>query len=432
MLSWFSSLTDASKLLYTADALPKSPSLPKQLLDDRAYATLLVPLKACDISKWERAMNIVVLRETQAGEARVALMPESIKKLIAAKATVLVESGAGLAAARSDNDFREAGAEISNDRDALLASADVLPVVNRPRADDFEKLKSGAVVIGFLRPLDEPAALKPALASVTTTFAVELIPRITRAQSMDALSSMATVAGYKAVIIGAESIPRMFPLLMTAAGTVPPARVLVLGAGVAGLQAIATARRLGAVVEGYDVRAAAGEQVKSLGATFLEVDLGGIKTEDAGGYAVELSDEAMNRGRALIAEHAKSADIVITTAQVPGRRAPLLITEEAVNGMKRGSMVIDLAGATGGNCALTKADETVERNGVTIIAPTNLAATVPVHASQLYARNITAFLIPMIKDGQLQIDMNDDVVGPSCVTHKGEVVNKRVSDLLAK
>jgi len=376
-------------------------------------------------------MNIVVLRETQAGEARVALMPELVKKLIALKATVQVESGAGLGAARTDEEYREAGAEVSADRTALLASADVLPVVNRPSADDFGLLRPAAVVIGFLRPLDEPAALKPALSNSLTTFSVELIPRITRAQSMDALSSMATVAGYKAVIIGAERIPRMFPLLMTAAGTVPPARVLVLGAGVAGLQAIATARRLGAVVEGYDVRAAAGEQVKSLGATFLEVDLGGIKTEDAGGYAVELSDEAMDRGRALIAEHAKTADIIITTAQVPGRRAPLLITEEAVNGMKRGAMVIDLAGATGGNCALTKADETVERNGVTIIAPTNLAATVPVHASQLYSRNITAFLTPMIKDGQLTIDMNDDVVGPSCVTHQGKVVNKRVAALLS-
>ena len=374
-------------------------------------------------------MNIVVLRETQAGEARIALMPESIKKLVALKATVQIESGAGLGAARSDDDFREAGAEVSTDRDVLLESADVLAAVNRPKEEDFNRLKKGAVVIGFLRPLDEPKALQPALTRGLTTFAVELIPRITRAQSMDALSSMATVAGYKAVIIGAEKIPRMFPLLMTAAGTVPPARVLVLGAGVAGLQAIATARRLGAVVEGYDVRAAAGEQVKSLGATFLEVDLGGIKTEDAGGYAVELSDEAMNRGRALIAEHARQADIIITTAQVPGRRAPLLITEQAVDGMKRGSMVIDLAGATGGNCALTKADETVERNGVTIIAPTNLAATVPVHASQLYSRNVTAFLTPIIKDGQLQIDMNDDVVGPSCVTHDGQVVNKRVASL---
>ena len=375
-------------------------------------------------------MNIVVLRETQDGEARVALMPESVKKLVGLGASVHIESHAGLSAARTDDEYREAGAEVSTDREALLADADVLAVVNRPTANDFARLKKGAVVIGFLRPLDEPAALLPAVDRSVTTFSVELIPRITRAQAMDALSSMATVAGYKAVLIGAAHIPRMFPLLMTAAGTVPPARVLVLGAGVAGLQAIATARRLGAVVEGYDVRAAAGEQVKSLGATFLEVDLGGIKTEDAGGYAVELTEEAMNRGRLLIAEHAKTADVIITTAQVPGRRAPLLITKEAVDGMKRGSIVIDLAGSTGGNCALSQADVTVERDGVTIVAPTNLPATVPVHASQLYSRNITSFLSLLIKDGQLQIDMKDDVVGPSCVTHNGEVVNQRVAAAL--
>ena len=375
-------------------------------------------------------MKIVVLRETQEGEARVALMPESVKKLIALGTVVQIESRAGLNAARTDDDYREAGAEISSDREALLSDADVVAAVNRPSADDLARLKKGAVVIGFLRPLDEPGALLPAVDRAITTFSVELIPRITRAQAMDALSSMATVAGYKAVLIGAAHIPRMFPLLMTAAGTVPPARVLVLGAGVAGLQAIATARRLGAVVEGYDVRAAAGEQVKSLGATFLEVDLGGIKTEDAGGYAVELSDEAMNRGRALIAEHAKTADVIVTTAQVPGRRAPLLITKEAVDGMKRGSIVIDLAGATGGNCALSQADVIVERDGVTIMAPTNLPATVPVHASQLYSRNVTSFLTLLIKDGQLQIDMKDDVVGPSCVTHNGEVVNQRVAAAL--
>lgn len=376
-------------------------------------------------------MNVVVLRETQPGEARTALMPESVKKLIELKCTVLVEHDAGLAAARTDDDYRGAGAEVSANRDDLLAAADVLAVVNRPSAEDFGRLKTNAVVIGFLRPLDEPAAILPAVDRGITTFSVELIPRITRAQAMDALSSMATVAGYKAVLIGATHIPRMFPLLMTAAGTVPPARVLVLGAGVAGLQAIATARRLGAVVEGYDVRAAAGEQVKSLGATFLEVDLGGLKTEDAGGYAVELSEEAMNRGRALIAEHAKTADVIVTTAQVPGRRAPLLITEEAVNGMKRGSIIIDLAGSTGGNCALSQADMVVEREGVTILAPTNLPATVPVHASQLYSRNVTSFLSLLIKNGELQIDLNDDVVGPSCVTHQGQVVNQRVAASLS-
>lgn len=372
-------------------------------------------------------MNIAVLNETADGEARVALMPESVQKLVAAKASVSVESGAGLGAARTDEDFTNAGASIGTDRNVLLAEADVLVVVSRPTEEDLKRMKRGAVVLGFLRPLDEPAKLVPALENGLTTFSMELVPRITRAQAMDALSSMATVAGYKAVLLGADRIPRMFPLLMTAAGTVPPARVLVLGAGVAGLQAIATARRLGAVVEAYDVRAAAGEQVRSLGAKFLEVDLGGLQTEDKGGYAVELSEEALKRGRDLIAEQAKSADVIITTAQVPGRRAPVLMDEEAVNAMKRGSVVIDLAGATGGNVTASKPDEIVERNGVTILAPTNLPATVPVHASQLYSRNVTAFLNLLIKDGELHLDMNDDVVGPSCVTHDGQWVNQRVA-----
>ena len=375
-------------------------------------------------------MNIAVLRETGSGEARVALMPDSVQKLVAQKVSVSIESGAGLGAARTDDDYREAGATVVDDRHALLAQADILVTVNRPPHEDFNRLHMGAVVLGFLRPLDEPAELTPALEDGLTTFAMELVPRITRAQSMDALSSMATVAGYKAVLMGADRIPRMFPLLMTAAGTVPPARVLVLGAGVAGLQAIATARRLGAVVEAYDVRAAAGEQVRSLGAKFLEVDLGGLQTEDKGGYAVELSEEALARGRALIAEQAKTADVIITTAQVPGRRAPVLMDEPAVDGMKRGSIVIDLAGLTGGNVTLSKPDETVERNGVVIMAPTNLPATVPVHASQLYSRNVSAFLNLLIKDGQLHIDMDDNIVGPSCVTHEGKWVNERVAAAL--
>ena len=375
-------------------------------------------------------MNIAVLNESGSNEARVALMPDSVKKLIAAKASVAIESGAGLGAARTDDDYRETGATIVADRNALLASADVLVGVTRPNADVFKALKQGAVVLSFLRPLDEPDKLVPALENSLTTFSMELVPRITRAQAMDALSSMATVAGYKAVLIGADHIPRMFPLLMTAAGTVPPARVMVLGAGVAGLQAIATARRLGAVVEAYDVRAAAGEQVRSLGATFLEVDLGGIQTEDKGGYAVELTPEALKRGRDLVAEHARTADVIITTAQVPGRRAPVLMEEPAVAAMKRGSIVIDLAGSTGGNVAGSKPDEIVERDGVTIMAPTNLPATVPVHASQLYSRNVTAFLNLLIKDGELHLDMNDDVVGPSCVTHEGKWVNQRVAAVM--
>lgn len=371
-------------------------------------------------------MNIAVLRETEPGEARVALVPESVRKLAALKATVGVESGAGLAAGALDEDYRAAGADVTQDRAALLASADVLVAVNRPSAEDFRAMKAGAVLIGFLRPLDEPAALEPLTAQQVTAFAMELIPRTTRAQAMDALSSMATVVGYKAVLMAAERLPRMFPMLMTAAGTVAPARVLVLGAGVAGLQAIATARRLGAVVEGYDVRAAAGEQVRSLGATFLEVDLGGIQTEDAGGYARELTEEAMARGRELIAKHARSADVVITSAQVPGRPAPLLVTEEAVDGMKRGSIIVDLSGASGGNCALSRPGRSYDREGVLIMTPLNLAATVPVHASQLYSRNVTAFLNLLIKDGELNLDMKDDVVGPSCVTHQGAFVNPRV------
>jgi H+-translocating NAD(P) transhydrogenase subunit alpha len=375
-------------------------------------------------------MNVVVLRESQPGESRVALVPESVRKVVALKAAVKVETGAGLSAAFTDEDYRGAGAEVIQSREALLKEADLLVAVNRPSDHDIHSLRKGAVVLGFLRPLDEPAALTHAAAQHLTTFAVELIPRITRAQAMDALSSMATVVGYKAVLLGASHIPRMFPLLMTAAGTVPPARVLVLGAGVAGLQAIATGRRLGAVVEAYDVRAAAGEQVRSLGAIFLEVDLGGLKTEDAGGYAVELSEEAMERGRTLIAEHAKTADVVITTAQVPGRPAPLLLTEAAVDGMKRGAIVIDLAGSTGGNCAVSEPDKVVERGGVTIMAPLNLAATVPVHASQLFSRNVTSFLSLIIKDGELNIDMNDDVVGPSCVTHQGKIINSRVAALV--
>src|SRR2546425_378721 len=372
-------------------------------------------------------MNIAVLNESSPGEARVALMPDSVQKLVAAKASVSIESGAGLGAARTDDDYRSVGANVVADRNALLSNADMLVVVNRPSEEDLRSMKKGAVVLGFLRPLDEPAKLTPALENGLTTFSMELVPRITRAQAMDALSSMATVAGYKAVLLGADRIPRMFPLLMTAAGTVPPARVLVLGAGVAGLQAIATARRLGAVVEAYDVRAAAGEQVRSLGATFLEVDLGGLQTEDKSGYAVELSEEALKRGRDLIAERARTADVIITTAQVPGRRAPVLMDEAAVNGMRRGAVVIDLAGLTGGNVTLSKPDEIVERDGVIIMAPTNLPATVPVHASQLYSRNVTAFLKLLIKDGELHLDLNDDVVGPSCVTHEGKWMNERLA-----
>jgi NAD(P) transhydrogenase subunit alpha len=358
-------------------------------------------------------------------------MPESVRALITPGVTVHIESGIGTASGANDEDYIAAGAQLESNKTELLNSVDVLLCVNRPSDDDIARLKAGAVVIGFMKPLDEPGGVVQLIEKGLTAFAMELVPRSTRAQSMDALSSMATIVGYKAVLLAAEHLPRMFPLLMTAAGTIAPARILVLGAGVAGLQAIATARRLGAVVEGYDVRAAAGEHVRSLGAKFLQVDLGGIQTEDAGGYAVELSDEALKRGRELIAKHARSADVVITSAQVPGKRAPVLVTDEAVAGMKRGSVIIDLAGSTGGNCTSSKPGETVERNGVVIMSPMNLAASVPVHASQLYSRNVAAFLKLLIDEkGDLKIDLSDDVVGPTCVVHRGQVVNERIAAAL--
>lgn len=375
-------------------------------------------------------MQITILKEAEAGESRVALTPEAVKKLTAMKAHVAVESGAGNDAGASDADYEAAGATIATDRARLLTATDVLAAINRPPDGDIAQLQRGAVVIAFLRPLDEPLQLRPMIERGVTAFAMELIPRTTRAQAMDALSSMATIVGYKAVLLAAERVPRMFPMLTTAAGTVPPAKVLVLGAGVAGLQAIATARRLGAVVEGFDVRAAAGEAVRSLGAKFLEVDMGGAQTEDAGGYAREVTEELMERSRELIARQARQADCIITSAAVPGRRAPLLITEAAVSGMKRGSVIVDLSGATGGNCAVSRPGQTIDVNGVTIMTPLNLAATVPVHASQLYARNLATFLSEMIKDGELNLDFSNDIVGPSCAVHDGEARHPRIQAAL--
>lgn len=375
-------------------------------------------------------MLLGILKESAAGETRVALLPENLKSLRAQGINITVESAAGVAAAASDAAYAQAGATVSADRGAILATADILPVVNALPAADQARLKPGAVVVGFLRPLDAPGELATAIARSATLFSMELVPRITRAQAMDALSSMATVAGYKAIVNAAGLLPRMFPLLMTAAGTVPPARVFVIGAGVAGLQAIATARRLGGVVEAYDVRAAAGEQVRSLGAKFLDVDLGGINTEGGGGYAAELTEEALDRGRDLITKTAAHSDVIVTTAQVPGRPAPKLIRRAAVEAMRPGSVLVDLAAPAGGNCELTKPGLTQVVGGVTLMAPLNLPAEVPVDASQLYARNILNFLGLIVKKGEPQIDLADEVLAGACVAHQGSPVNPRVAKLL--
>jgi NAD(P) transhydrogenase subunit alpha len=373
---------------------------------------------------------IGILKETAPGETRVALLPESLKSLLAQGIEVSVEASAGVAAGASDEAYAQAGATVTADRAAILTSADLLPLVNAPCATDQALLKTGAVIIGFLKPLDAPHALDAAIARPVTMFSMELVPRISRAQSMDALSSMATVAGYKAVIAAADRLPRLFPMLMTAAGTIPPARVFVIGAGVAGLQAIATARRLGAVVEAYDVRAAAGEQVRSLGAKFLDVDLGGISAEGGGGYAAELSEEALDRGRDLITRTAAHSDVIVTTAQVPGRPAPRLIRRAAVEAMRRGSVLVDLAAPAGGNCELTQPGVEQTIGGVTLLAPLNLPAEVPVHASQLYARNILNFLALILKKGELVVDLSDEVLAGACVAHQGKAVNPRVAKLL--
>jgi H+-translocating NAD(P) transhydrogenase subunit alpha len=374
-------------------------------------------------------MRVAILRDSLPGETRVALLPDAVKALSSQGIEFAVEAGVGIHLGATDADYQAVGATVS-DRESLLRDADVFPTINNLSAEDQSKIKRGAVVAGVLRALDEPSAFLTAVERGATLFAMELVPRITRAQAMDVLSSMATVAGYKAVILAADNLPRMFPLLMTAAGTVPPAKVFVLGAGVAGLQAIATARRLGAVVEAYDVRAAAGEQVRSLGAKFLEIDLGGIETEDKGGYAKELSEEALNRGRDLIAKTAKTADVIITTAQVPGRRAPLLVRRDAVENMKAGSIIVDLAAMGGGNCELTQPGKTIRHGEVTIFAPLNVPATIPVHASQLYSRNMTQFLKLLLAKGQLNLDMNDEIIKGACVAHNGEVVNQRVAGAL--
>jgi NAD(P) transhydrogenase subunit alpha len=372
-------------------------------------------------------MQIGVPKETAEGERRVALVPEVVGKLVAKDQEVLVERGAGGGALIPDELYEQAGAKLVEDAWA----ADVVVKVAPPSDGEAGKLKSETVLISFLQPLTNGAGIKAIAGTGATSFALESVPRISRAQSMDALSSQANIGGYKAVLIASTEIGRFFPMLMTAAGTIRPATVLVLGAGVAGLQAIATARRLGAVVQGFDVRAAVKEQVESLGATFLEFDLGG-DLEGEGGYARELTEEQQAKQQELMAEAIGKCDVVITTAAVPGRRAPILVTEKAVQLMKPGSVIVDLAAETGGNCELTKPGETVLEHDVKIVGPLNLPSTMAEHASQLYARNIDALLGLMISDeGQLHLDFEDEIIKGACITRGGEIVNEAAAKAAA-
>jgi H+-translocating NAD(P) transhydrogenase subunit alpha len=376
-------------------------------------------------------MKVAVPRERAPGERRVALTPDAVTALVKSGTEVLVEAGAGEGAFHADAAFEQAGARIATGPGAVYAKADVVLKVQKPASDEVEQMHEGSVLISFLQALTSPDLVRILAARRITSFGMEGIPRISRAQKMDALSSQANIAGYKAVLIAAESLPKFFPMLMTAAGTVFAARVLVIGAGVAGLQAIATARRLGAQVWGYDVRPVVKEQVESLGAKFLQFDLGVSDAEDAGGYAKALSADAARRQQEMLGEKTKDFDVVITTALVPGRPAPRLVTADTVAGMRPGSVIVDLAAEAGGNCALTEPDQVVVRHGVTIHGPTNLPATTPVHASQLYARNVTELLRELVKDGALAIDLGDEVVRGACITHAGEVVNDAVKATLA-
>ena len=377
-----------------------------------------------------------VLTETLPGERRVALIPAVLPALAKAGISVLVQSGAGASAGYPDQAFADKGAEVVASAADVVTRAELLLRVRisppgTPSGDaDLGFTRSGQTVIAFLDPLGEPHLASALAARGVTALSMELMPRITRAQSMDALSSMATVAGYKAVLLAASHLPRMFPMLTTAAGTIKPARVFIVGAGVAGLQAISTARRLGAPVEAYDVRPAAKEQVQSVGAKFVELPLDSGDAEDKGGYAKAQDESFYRRQREMMAKVVAGSDVVITTAAIPGKRSPVLVTEEMVKGMAPGSVIVDLAAERGGNCELTKADEVVVAHGVTILGPTNLPSTVPYHASQMYSKNVTTFVTHLVKEGVLTLSMDDEIARETLVTRDGQVVHERVKTLV--
>ena len=375
-------------------------------------------------------MRVAVLKETRSAENRVALVPLGVKSLVKRGLTVTVQTGAGETSGVSDLMYRDAGAEIAASAQETLEDAKLILVVNPPSSNELAHLSEGSILVGFLDPLSDPDLVSRLVELKVTGISMELVPRITRAQSMDALSSQATVAGYKAVLLAANHLPKFLPMFTTAAGTIRPAKALILGAGVAGLQAIATARRLGAIVEAFDVRPAVKEQVESLGASFLESEEE-VTAEGEGGYAKELTEDQHSKELELIGSALIDTDIVITTAQIPGRKAPVLITEDMVKTMKYGSVIVDLAAESGGNCELSEAGETVLAHGVQILGPSNLPTSIPVHSSQMYSKNIVTLISEFISDdGQIQLDFENDVVGPSTVTHGGEVQNERVQSVM--
>ena len=374
-------------------------------------------------------MKVATPKETAQDEHRVAVVPETAAKLIAAGLEVSVESGAGAGAYIPDDAYEKAGVRVVKAAGALLADADAVLKVQAPSVAEVGLLKSGSVLISFLQPATQADIVKALAKRGVTAFSLELVPRISRAQSMDALSSQASAAGYKAVLMAAGRLGKFFPMMMTAAGTVAPARVLVMGAGVAGLQAIATARRLGAVVSAYDVRPAVKEEVSSLGATFIELELESQQGE--GGYAREQSEEFLRKQRELIGEHVAKSDVVITTAAIPGRRAPLLVTGDMVKAMRPGSVIVDLAAETGGNVELTQEGKDVDVAGVTVIGTRNVPSTMPLATSQLYARNVMNLLLHLVKEGAIALDSQDEITKGSCVTHGGEIVNERAKQLVA-
>jgi NAD(P) transhydrogenase subunit alpha len=371
-------------------------------------------------------MRVVAPKETLAGERRVALVPDAARALKKAGLELAVQAGAGFAAGVDDAAYEREQIAVEPDAAALLARADVVLKVQPPSDAEIAALRRGSALISFLRPLDDPATAARLAQAGVTSFAMELVPRITRAQAMDALSSQASLAGYRAVLLAGTRMAKVFPMMTTAAGTITAARVLVIGAGVAGLQAIATARRLGAVVEAYDTRPAVKEQIESLGARFVELPLDTSDAEGAGGYARAQSDEFLAKQRELLGARVKLADAVVTTAAVPGARAPLLIDAETVAGMRPGSVIVDLAAATGGNCALTRADESVVAHGVTILGPTNLPSDAAADASRVYARNLATLVLHLVKDGALALDPDDEITKGTLLTRDGEVVHPSV------